>query len=1108
MIALVTLLLTTASPAVDWQPWLQAPPTPVLSREFHALCRQPCEYIGFPFTYTDPEHAAIRLTGANALGLGAMWNPVMDPSAPYGCGAITPDGAGVLAQTFTATGSFDRVAPSLPTGTSTDSGCSWELFASSADDPFDRLVASGSWPLLVDNAFAEATFDPQPAGPYALRISRATGSWVGWWARANDPYPGGQAWEGAQPRAGVDLELRIGLAGQWQDLVAPGGDHMAIRLGPFSTDSLRRHDLVANYSVGDWNNPGFPYLPDWFNERFPEALALDQNGQRIMGGMFDKAVPAPGIEAPVLVDGATRFIKQVVSSVGDDPTILYWVMGGEDLYATYCYPDRWTDYSELAIVHFRRWLQTFRYPTIEALNEAWGSAYASFDTVEPPRAPAISHPWRDWLDFRFQSMGERFAWHYRAARSQDPRRLVVSCNHGTLYAGNMYAAMGACPELYAANSDGYETGQIMSDDDPELYNIMYMETLNSLGKPYCPVRLAYKKSDPKARGGGISYTPESARRYVYEALGGDAWHLGLIQWSGSLPDGEWGVVGTPAQPAISELFGEIHRLQPQLQDMHALSPRLAVYLSHPTWALRGFSRRWTDFHVAAVRRQVPKLYVYDGQIIAGDLRPDQIVLSMDNSLVDPGVIAALLAHARRGGQVVIAGRFADETDGSGPLPPEVLAQRDQLMALARVIPEADPASIMASLGDAVRPVDLSTDDIARRVEPVDIAPRAEDWPQDLTEGASLGQTFRVTGDGLESIAIRTPTYYRVPEFGFHLEALLGGPDGEVIASRDIPAGISDNSWQKLAVTTPPPVGSTVYVRATADAQLPATRIGWWSTHRDTYAEGTAFVNDEPVGGDRGIALRYQSPVPANECVEVFILTDGLNYGVVLINLSPTPISLRTDISRLLPPGAAAPFAVTTPLHPAQWQGQGLQGTVALPPNGTAYLNVRSAAGAADAAELVARAAEATQRWQAAGALTDYARHATERAATTLAQGQAARACAMALNTLNQLGMELSVEVLPSGGLAIEGTCYDAVGNPAALDGAVLKLVPSPAFSRPLTPTGPGRFALTLGPRDLPPAWDYAAGQYVPCHGPLRVRVSATSGARTAQAVRDVTIPAP
>ncbi len=143
-------------------------------------------------------------------------------------------------------------------------------------------------------------------------------------------------------------------------------------------------------------------------------------------------------------------------------------------------------------------------------------------------------------------MAERMSWHYAAVRSVDPDRPTVTANHGNIFWADAYAKLGADFPQYADASDGFEMGQIMEGDDPGAFNLWYASALAGLGKIGAPARLAYKFPDPKARGGSKSYNPAAARRYCMEAFGSGWWHLGLIQFSGSLPDGEWGVQGTPA----------------------------------------------------------------------------------------------------------------------------------------------------------------------------------------------------------------------------------------------------------------------------------------------------------------------------------------------------------------------------------------------------------------------------------------------------------------------------------------------------------------------------------------------------------------------------------
>ncbi len=1099
--ALATLVVR----ADEWTDWLERMPQPVLSEEYHSTCRRPCEYIGFSFTGPIEELRDMQASGANSVGLGAMWNPVKDPEAPYGCGARSPAGAGVLGQRFTAKSAFDALAPCLPTGFSKDSGCSWRLYSVAGEDLHAKLPAEGTWEIVADNSWPEADTGPMDPGQYYFEIHTATGSWIGWWAQTGDPAPDGVAYVSDKRDADLDFELRARLDGKWSDITPMGGEHEAVNLGPLGTAVLQRVGMSCNYSVGNWNNPGFPYYPDWFIEQFPETIAIDHNGNPIMGGMFGKSVPAPNIESAVIVDGTNRFIRATVAGYRDAPNLRYWVMGGEALYATYCYGTRWTDYSDNALQHFRAWLASHRYRSIDELNRAWRTSYARFTDVEAPRQPAVSRPWLDWLDFRFVSMGERFCRHYQATRSEDPERLIVTCNHGTLYQGDRYAAMGARPELFAAASDGFETGQIMSDADPDLYNIMYMETLNTLGKPYCPVRLAYKKSDPKARGGGTSYTPEAARRYVYESLGGDAWHLGLIQWSGSLPDGEWGVVGTPAEKEIATLWSEIRSLWPVLEDMHAVQPRVGVFLSHPVWALKGFLPEWRNFHVAAVESQVPKLYVYDEQIKSGGLDDFDVVLSIGNSIVDPAVAKALADYARDGGKLIIAGQFATQ-DAWG----EAISEDAPAISKALRTPRTDADSILRILGESVQPVRVETDQTVSRRQELDIAPSAQDLPLDMRVADSLGQTFKVPYEGLERISIRTPTFYQKPEFGFLLEVLRDDPDGEVIARREVPGGMADNSWQDIEIATPIPAGAALYVRATADTRIPKLHVGWWSTRLNQYVDGQAFIDDMPVEGDRQVLMTFSRPISAARAVELFVLSDGLNFGVVCINTAEHAISARLDLTALAAGAPAPGHSVECPVAPETWKADGLTGTLDLPAHGAAFLYLRHRTDAASAASLVHRAERARDAWRKQDAATDFVEYATGKAREQLDAGRPEKAAAMALKVLRQMGMRATVTVGET--VSVSAECFGPDGEPVRPTQALCSFVPTQGFHQAPDITDDGRLSLELRrtatnalEADLPTQYDYAAKQYRPFRGPLRIHITANAPGMRGQCVRDITL---
>lgn len=1087
-LAATLVLVVPAFPAtaLDLDTALSRLPESLLRTEYHPVVRRPLEYVGYSFGGPRSELEEMKRAGATAVGQGEMWNPIRDPEAPFGMGVAPLAAHGTLAQTFTAEEAFDACAPTLPTSNSSDSGCSWRLYRVGEEKP----LAEGTWPLLVDNGWADAAFTPMPPGRYRFEIHTGKGTSVGWWARSGNPYAGGTAHAGGKAFADIDFEFRIRAGGAWHDVVAPAEPHQNIVLGPSQFDHLEELGLGVAYSIGNWNNPGFTYYPEWFFDEFPETRVLDQHGEPFLGGgMFGKTIPSPNIDSAVIVNGTRRMLTSRAAARKDSPNLLYYVMGGEDLYATYMDATRITDYSDNAQAHFRAWLRDVRYTGIDALNASWGTGYPAFDDVEPPRLPAKDAPWLDWLDFRFEAMGERFGWHYQAIREADPSRYVMTCNHGTLYHGQRYAHMGARLEQYAAQSDGFETGQIMEDNDPDYYNLLYTESITSLGKPYCPVRLAYKKSNPMARGGGTSYTPEAVRRYGYETLGSGAWHLGFIQWSGSLPDGEWGVKGTPGEQATAQFHREIAAMADELDGLHAVRPMVGVFLSHRTWALDGFLPSWHAFHKAAIHNHLPKAYLYDGQVLSGEINDYPILLSIDNDLSAPGILEGLLRYVERGGRLLVTGDLPEEFRG---------------LEGVRYLPKVNAAGLVDACGTEPLPVILESDGRTRRPIGFETAPQGNDRPDDLTSASSLGQTFVAEYAGLQTVSIITPTYTKVPPAGFLLELRMGGPDGRVIASREVPAGIGDNAWVDLQLEESPPEESKLYVSATAPEGLPEQSIGWWTSNNDVYTLGEAYAGGQPTTGERRVKLSYEAPVPAPEAVEVFHLSDGINHGIVLVNTGLDPVDLKVQ------PGLTMRGVRETDAYAAR---------TLVRPGDVSEGRVRIPAQDAEVLYFAINDDEATVRWlldrelsrrhvlAQKDALTPYHQDVLNRAVGAAASENWDKCVAFSARAGQQIGLSVACpEVIPKGETAlIVARFYGPQGEPVAVDEARAEFTPTQGLSLEMQPRDEGEYILSLSADQLPKLYNYLEQRYERFGGPLRIRVSGRAGGMQASRLVDVMV---
>ncbi|AUG28492.1 MULTISPECIES: beta-galactosidase [Microbacterium] len=138
--------------------------------------------------------------------------------------------------------------------------------------------------------------------------------------------------------------------------------------------------------------------PAWLSQRHPEILPQTEDGTVLWPGARQHWRPT----SPVFRTHALRLVRALAERYRDHPAIVAWHISNElgchNLY----------DYSDDAAAAFRTWLRD-RYGTLDALNEAWGTAfwsqhYTEWEQILPPRtAPTHRNPGQR-LDFeRFSS---------------------------------------------------------------------------------------------------------------------------------------------------------------------------------------------------------------------------------------------------------------------------------------------------------------------------------------------------------------------------------------------------------------------------------------------------------------------------------------------------------------------------------------------------------------------------------------------------------------------------------------------------------------------------------------------------------------------------------
>jgi beta-galactosidase len=134
--------------------------------------------------------------------------------------------------------------------------------------------------------------------------------------------------------------------------------------------------------------------PHWFSHAYPDSLPVTRDGVRLGPGSRQHYAAT----SPDYIRLAGELVTRLADRYATHPAIRYWHVNNE--YG--CHVP--ADYSDHAATAFRTWLRT-RYLDIEAVNEAWGTAfwsqrYGSFEQVLPPRAAPYSVNPGLWLDFK------------------------------------------------------------------------------------------------------------------------------------------------------------------------------------------------------------------------------------------------------------------------------------------------------------------------------------------------------------------------------------------------------------------------------------------------------------------------------------------------------------------------------------------------------------------------------------------------------------------------------------------------------------------------------------------------------------------------------------
>jgi hypothetical protein len=122
---------------------------------------------------------------------------------------------------------------------------------------------------------------------------------------------------------------------------------------------------------------------------------------------------------------------------------------------------------------------------------------------------------------------------------------------------------------------------------------------------------------------------------------------------------------------------------------------------------------------------------------------------------------------------------------------------------------------------------------------------------ELLAGNEVGQTFRISQNGLYRVDISMATFARLNYGQIMIEVRKDSENGQVVAHQIVDVStLGDNEY---FVFTFPPIedsgGRAFYIGVTSMDGEPGNAITLWLNEMDVYANGTAFSNKSPLRGD-------------------------------------------------------------------------------------------------------------------------------------------------------------------------------------------------------------------------------------------------------------------
>ncbi len=448
--------------------------------------------------------------------------------------------------------------------------------------------------------------------------------------------------------------------------------------------------------------------PPWLGLRHPETLPVDRDGVRLIAGSRNQFAPA----ARAYREAALAITGDLARRYGRHPAVRMWHVGNE--YGQ-------IDHGDEAARAFRDWLRR-RYGTVEAVNEAWGTAfwsqrYNDIEEILPPRrAPYLINPTQS-LDFRRYSsdeLRECYRELREAIRSAGATQPITTNFMGPFAHVDSWSWAG---EVDVVSDDQYP-----DPADPHApADIAFAQDLSrSLGGGRPWVLMEQAVSAVQWRSHNLAKTPARARLDTLQAVARGADAIGYFQWRQSVAGAErFHSAMLPHAGADTEVFAGVCR---QGEDLQRLRPVVGGRVAARTAVLFDWESWWAAAEPARptvgldtldqVRRWYRMLWArsipVDVVRHGADLTGYDLVLAPHSYVLDQSGADQLAAAVARGAQVVI-GPFSAVADSRG----HVRTGRSPVLLRELVGASGEEWSALPEAGVALKTSGLRVDGDAR-----------------------------------------------------------------------------------------------------------------------------------------------------------------------------------------------------------------------------------------------------------------------------------------------------------------------------------------------------------------------------------------------------------